>query len=120
MIKEAKAGDFVYAYKFNCENDTCNIKKIKVKEDFNAKSGFDIIYGYVSFISPKDAFWTYEEAEARYLVDLEKSLKLEQKKLEKTLRKTQKKIERINKILSENQIKTSTPYLGDSSLGIKE
>ena len=99
MIKKAKAGDFVYAYKFNCENDTYNIKKIKVGEDFKIECDSYIIYGHVGFVYPNNAFWTYDEAEARYLVDLEKSLKQVQKKL----KKAQKRIDRINKILSENQ-----------------
>ena len=103
MIKKAKVGDVVYAYKFNCENYTCKIKKIKIKRDFNADTGSDIWYGYVGFISPNDAFWEYDEAKARYLVDLEKSLKQAQKKL----KQSQKKIDRINKILLENQ----PPYL---------
>lgn len=105
MIKKAKVGDVVYAYKFNCENYTCKIKKIKIKRDFNADTGSDIWYGYVGFISPNDAFWTYEDAEARYLVDLEKSLK----KHKKELKKVQKRIDRIDEILFKNQ----PPYLGD-------
>lgn len=99
MIKKAKAGDFVYVYKFNCENNTYNIRKIKVKKDFNADTGGYIIFGHVGFVSPNDAFWQYDEAEARYLVDLEKS----QKKLEKVVKQMQKKIDKIKKILLENQ-----------------
>jgi hypothetical protein len=99
MIKKAKAGDFVYAYRFNCEDNTYNVKKIKVKEDFNAESDFYIIYGKYGVVGREDAFWQYDEAEARYLVDLEKS----QKKLEKVVKQMQKKINKIKKILLENQ-----------------
>ncbi len=105
MIKNAKVGDVVYAYRFNWENDTYNIKKIKVKRDFKAECGSSIMYGNLNFVDPNNVFWTYEDAEARYLVDLEKSLK----KHKKELKKVQKRIDRIDEILFKNQ----PPYLGD-------